>query len=78
MDFINQVKLPMLYKAKVECWEDLDREEKYRIIMNYIDDIKLTKNDKGQYVVDSVNLELLSIKILKNLKYDIIYDKGSE
>ena len=78
MDFINQVKLPMLYKAKVECWEDLDREEKSRIIMNYIDDIKLTKNDKGQYVVDSVNLELLSIKILKNLKYDIIYDKGSE
>ena len=24
MDFINRVKLPMLYKAIVECWEDLD------------------------------------------------------
>ena len=46
MDFINRVKLPMLYKAIVECWEDLDREEKSRIIMNYIDDIKLTKNIK--------------------------------
>lgn len=28
MDFINKVKFPMLYKAIVECWEDLDREEK--------------------------------------------------
>ena len=56
MDFINRVKLPMLYKAIVECWEDLDREEKSRIIMNYIDDIKLTKN--------SLNLVNRNTKIL--------------
>ncbi len=71
MDFINQVKLPMLYKAIVECWEDLDREEKSRIIMNYIDDIKLTKNDKGQYVVDSVNFRTTFSKDFKKL-----YDDG--
>jgi len=71
MDFINQVKLPMLYKAIVECWEDLDREEKSRIIMNYIDDIKLTKNNKGQYVVDSVNFRTTFYKDFKKL-----YDDG--
>lgn len=71
MDFINQVKLPMLYKAIVECWEDLDREEKSRIIMNYIDDIKLTKNTKGQYVVDSVNFRTTFYKDFKKL-----YDDG--
>ena len=71
MDFINKVKLPMLYKAIVECWEDLDREEKSRIIMNYIDDIKLTKNNKGQYVVDSVNFRTTFYKDFKKL-----YDDG--
>jgi len=71
MDFINRVKLPMLYKAIVECWEDLDREEKSRIIMNYIDDIKLTKNNKEQYVVDSVNFRSTFYKDFKKL-----YDDG--
>ena len=71
MDFINRVKLPMLYKAIVECWEDLDREEKSRIIMNYIDDIKLTKNNKGQYVVESVNFRTTFYKDFKKL-----YDDG--
>ncbi len=41
----------MLHKAIVECWNDLDWEEKSRIIMNYIDDIKLTKNSLNQYVL---------------------------
>ena len=71
MDFINRVKLPMLYKAIVECWDDLDREEKSRIIMNYIDDIKLTKNNKEQYVVESVNFRTTFYKDFKKL-----YDDG--
>ena len=71
MDFINRVKLPMLYRAIVECWEDLNREEKSRIIMNYIDDIKLTKNNKGQYVVESVNFRTTFYKDFKKL-----YDDG--
>jgi len=71
MDFINKVKLPMLYKAIVECWEDLDREEKSRIIMNYIDDIKLTKNSLNQYVVESVNFRTTFYKDFKKL-----YDDG--
>ena len=71
MDFINRVKLPMLYKAIVECWDDLDREEKSRIIMNYIDDIKLTKNSLNQYVVESVNFRTTFYKDFKKL-----YDDG--
>ena len=71
MDFINRVKLPMLYKAIVECWENLDREEKSRIIMNYIDDIKLTKNSLIQYVVESVNFRTTFYKDFKKL-----YDDG--
>ena len=71
MDFINRVKLPMLYKAIVECWENLDREEKSRIIMNYIDDIKLTKNSLNQYVVESVNFRTTFYKDFKKL-----YDDG--
>ena len=62
MDFINRVKLPMLYRAIVECWEDLDREEKSRIIMNYIDDIKLTKNSLNQYVVEFVIVNIYHLK----------------
>ncbi|MBD9098911.1 hypothetical protein EGP98_04910 [bacterium] len=71
MNFINRVKLPMLYKAIVECWEDLVREEKSRIIMNYIDDIKLTKNSLNQYVVESVNFRTTFYKDFKKL-----YDDG--
>ena len=71
MDFINRVKLPMLYKAIVECWEDLEREEKSRIIMNYIDDIKLTKNSLNQYVVESVSFRTTFYKDFKKL-----YDDG--
>ena len=55
MDFINKVKLPMLYRAIVECWEDLDREEKARIIMNYIDDVEIKLDSYGNWIVDNVN-----------------------
>ena len=41
--------------------------------MNYIDDIKLTKNYKGQYVVESINFRIIFYKDFKKL-----YDDGTE
>ena len=41
MDFINSIKLPILYNAFVDSWDDLEREEKAEIVMKYIDDIEL-------------------------------------
>ena len=41
MDFINSIKLPILYNAFVDSWDSLEREEKAEIVMKYIDDIEL-------------------------------------
>ena len=41
MDFINSIKLPILYNAFVDSWDGLGREEKAEIVMKYIDDIEL-------------------------------------
>ena len=41
MDFINSIKLPILYNAFVDSWDGLEREEKAEIVMKYIDDIEL-------------------------------------
>ncbi len=78
MDFINKVKMPMLYKAIVECWSDLTREEKARIIMNYIDDIKLIKNNLNQYVVDSVNFRSTFYKDFEKLYSEGFIDRRTK
>jgi len=51
----------------------LNCKAKSRIIMNYIDDIKLTKNYKGQYVVESINFRIIFYKDFKKL-----YDDSTE
>ena len=71
MDFINKVKLPMLYRAIVECWEDLDREEKARIIMNYIDDVEIKLDSYGNWIVDNVNFRSTFFSEFRKL-----YDNG--
>ena len=71
MDFINKVKLPMLYRAIVECWEDLDREEKAKIIMNYIDDIEIKLDSYGNWIVDNVNFRSTFFSEFRKL-----YDNG--
>ena len=71
MDFINQVKIPMIYKCIVDSWKDLTREDKARIIMNYIDDIEIEQNALKDWVVKSVNFRTTFFKDFKKL-----YDDG--
>ena len=74
MDFINQVKIPMLYKAIEDCWNDLTREEKSKIIMNYIDDIEIEQNALKDWVVKSVNFRTTFFKDFKKLYEDGFID----
>ena len=71
IDFINSIKLPLLYRAINSCWEDLEREEKANIIMNYVDDVSLRLNEKNQYIIDKVNFRTTFFKDFKKL-----YDDG--
>jgi len=70
MDFINKIKLPLMYNAFVESWNDLSREEKFELVMNYIDDIELNLI-KGKYVINKVNFRTTFYTEFKNL-----FDKG--
>ena len=71
IDFINKIKLPNLYKEIVVEWNDLTREEKSKIIMNYIEDITIKLYDNGDYVVDNVNFRNTFFKDLTSL-----YEEG--
>mgnify|MGYP004529772381 FL=1 len=71
IDFINSIKLPLLYRAINSCWEDLEREEKANIIMNYVDDVSLRLNEKNQYIIDKMNFRTTFFKDFKKL-----YDDG--
>ena len=71
MDFINKVKIPMLYKAIEDCWNDLTREEKAKIIMNYIYDIEIEQDSLKNWIVKSVNFRTTFFKDFKKL-----YDDG--
>ena len=74
MDFINQVKIPMIYKCIVDSWNDLTREDKARIIMNYIDDIEIEQNALKDWVVKSVNFRTTFFKDFKKLYEDGFID----
>lgn len=71
IDFINKIKLPNLYNQIVITWKDLTREEKGKIIMNYIEDITLKFDVDGEYIVDTVNFRSTFFKDFKSL-----YDEG--
>ena len=71
IDFINKIKLPNLYNQIVITWKDLTREEKGKIIMNYIEDITLKFDVDGDYIVDTVNFRSTFFKDFKSL-----YDDG--
>lgn len=71
IDFINKIKLPNLYNQIVTGWKDLTREEKSKIIMNYIEDITIKQNDNGNYVVDTINFRNTFFKDLNSL-----YEEG--
>ena len=70
MDFINSIKLPILYNAFVDSWDSLDREEKAEIVMKYIDDIELELVN-NKYKVKLTNFRSTFYKDFKSL-----FDKG--
>ena len=70
MDFINKVKLPILYDAFVDSWNNLDRTEKSNMVMRYIDDIELELVNH-KYKVKLVNFRSTFFKEFKEL-----FDKG--
>ncbi len=67
----DKIKLPNLYNQIVITWKDLTREEKGKIIMNYIEDITLKFDVDGDYIVDTVNFRSTFFKDFKSL-----YDDG--
>lgn len=71
IDFINKIKLPNLYNQIVITWNDLTREEKSKIIMNYIENITLKLDIDGNYVVDNLNFRSTFYKDFKEL-----FDEG--
>ena len=70
MDFINSIKLPILYNAFVDSWDNLGREEKAEIVMRYIDDIELELVN-NKYKVKLTNFRSTFYKDFKSL-----FDKG--
>lgn len=70
MDFINSIKLPILYNAFVDSWDNLEREEKAEIVMRYIDDIELELVN-NKYKVKLTNFRSTFYKDFKSL-----FDKG--
>ena len=70
MDFINSIKLPILYDAFTSSWNDLERSDKANIIMRYINDIEL-EIINNKYRVKLVNFRSTFFKEFKEL-----FDKG--
>ena len=71
IDFINKIKLPILFNEWVETWKDLDREQQAKIIMNYVDDVTLKLGKYKTYEVETVNFRSTFFK-----EYKELFDKG--
>ena len=70
IDFINSIKLTILYNAFIDSWDGLEREEKAEIVMKYIDDIELELVN-NKYKVKLTNFRSTFYKDFKSL-----FDKG--
>ena len=54
IDFINSIKFPDKYKEFNKSWKDYTREDKAKLIMNYVEDITLLELKSG-CIVEQVN-----------------------
>lgn len=54
IDYINQILYPEEYKERNFSWEELTREEKANLVMNYIDEIKLYETSNHICKVDEI------------------------
>ena len=70
MDFINSIKLPILYNAFVDSWDGLGREEKAEIVMRYIDDIEL------ELVNNKCKVKLTNFRSTFYKDFKSLFDKG--
>ena len=53
LQFINKIKLPMLYDKFLDVWKNCDRKRKSNIVMDFIDHIDLKQVD-GEVLTDKV------------------------
>lgn len=54
LNFINQIKFPALYDKYITTWDKLERLQKQKIVMHYIDNIEL-KKIMNNIVVSKIN-----------------------
>ena len=70
MDFINKIKITTLYNDFEVTWNDLDRNNKQNIVMNYIENIELMELN-GKISIDKINFRSTFYKDFSNL-----FDEG--
>ena len=55
LKFLNTIKFPNLYVGVAKEWNELPREQKYKLIMTYVDDIELRYAIGKGYEVNKIN-----------------------
>ena len=55
LKFLNMIKFPTFYVGIAKEWKELSREKKFKLVMNYIDDIDLRYTVGKGYEVHKVN-----------------------
>lgn len=55
LKFLNMIKFPTFYVGVAKEWNELSREKKFKLVMNYIDDIDLRYTVGKGYEVHKVN-----------------------
>ena len=74
IDFINNLKYPNKYQEIHTFWKDYTREEKAELIMRYIDEIELEKND-NKYEVKFIKFRETICKQISELENNGYLDK---
>ncbi len=73
LDFINRIKLPLLFDKFISCWNKSTREKKFDLVMDYIDNIELDIKN-GQFVVTRINFRNSFYKNFKELFFEGFID----
>ena len=71
IDFINKIKFPEKYKEYYTSFKELSREEKAKLVMYYVDEIKLREGYNHKYKIDEI---LFRENICKPMRE--LYDSG--
>ena len=69
IDCINLIKYPDKYKQIKKSWKDYNREEKSKLVMNYIDEIDLKMVHK-KCIVDYIKFRESTVKPMRDLYKD--------